>query len=139
MSQKTIRVPARPLVVHDGDTTLFLLDLHGRGLNENGCVTEWVRLRDYSARELTDTAETDPLGYDRLDGPTAQKAAAYALNGAQEIIVELVGTDQPSHTVSGQSLDRYLGWIWIDGEALGPVLEQQHAVANVAVEGAAHP
>lgn len=135
MTQKTIRVPAQPIVVHDGDTALFLLDLHGRGLRENGCVTEWVRLRDYSARELADTAATDPLGLNRVDGPTAQQIAGQVLTTAREIIVELVGTDQPTHAVSGQSLDRYLGWIWVDGQPLGPILEAQHAVANIAVEG----
>lgn len=134
-TQKIIRVPARPIVVHDGDSYLLLLDLHGRGLQENGCITEWVRLRDYSARELSDTAPTDPLGLNRVDGPTAQQIAGAALNTANEIIVELVGADQPTHTVSGQSLDRYLGWMWIDGQPLGPILEQQHAVANIAVEG----
>lgn len=134
-TQQTIRVQARPLVVHDGDTYLMLLDLHGRGLNENGCVTEWIRLRDYSARELSDTAADDPQGLGRVNGVSAQGIAEDLLINAAEVIVELVGDDQPTHAVSGQSLDRYLGWIWVDGQPLGPILEAHHAVAAGAFEG----
>lgn len=126
-----IRPQARLLEAHDGDSYLMLLDLHGRGLGENGCVSEWIRLRDYSARELTDTAAEDPLGYGRVNGPIAKDIAATLLNAAGEIVVELKG---PEGTGS-QSFARYLGWIWVDGQSLGELLVEQHAAIAGKFEG----
>lgn len=133
--ESVIRVRALPLLVHDADSYLLLLDLHGRGLTENGCVSEWVRLRDFSGRELSDTAAEDPLGLGRVNGPTARTLAAKALNGAQEVMVELVGPAEPSHAVTGESLGRFLAWLWVDGVPLGPKLAGEHAVAGGAYVG----
>lgn len=126
-STPVIRPLAQILRVEDADTYLMLLDLHGRGLGENGCVTEWVRLRDYSARELTDVAAEDPKGLGRLDGPDAVAVATQILAGAGEVVVELLGPD--GGRVSSESLGRYVGWVWVDGQSLGARLEAEHAVA----------
>lgn len=127
VSTPVIRPRAEVLRIQDADTYLMLLDLHGRGLEENGCVTEWVRLRDYSARELTDTAADDPKGLGRLPGPEAAEVATMILGGASEIVVELLGPEGGS--VSSESFARYVGWVWVDGQNLGDLLAAQHAVA----------
>lgn len=132
-SAPVIRPLARVLEVHDADTYLLLLDLHGRGLDENGCVTEWVRLRDYSARELEDTAATDPKGLGRLPGPDAQAVAQQTLAGAGRVVVEVLGPEGGS--VSSESFSRYVGWVWVDGQNLGDLLAAQHAVAAGKFEG----
>lgn len=130
-STPIIRPLARVLEVRDADSYLMLLDLHGRGLTENGCVSEWIRLRDYSARELSDTAPEDPLGYGRVDGPAAKNIAASLLANRAQIVVELKG---PEGTGS-QSFARYLGWIWVDGQSLGELLVAQHAAVAGKFEG----
>lgn len=133
--QPIIRPQASIVEVHDGDTFLFLLDLHGRGLEENGCETEWVRLRDFSARELSDTAPTDPLSLGRVTGPAAKEIAATILAAAHQIIVEILGPDSDNASVSTQSFGRYVGWVWVDGQSLGDLLQAQHAVAAGKFEG----
>lgn len=119
----TIRPEATVIHVHDGDTYLMLLDLHGRGLAEDGCETVWVRLRDYSCRELTDTAATDPKGAGRVNGPAAQQIATKTFAAAAQITVELKGPDGNG----AESFGRLVGWVYVDGQSLGEMLVAAHA------------
>lgn len=132
-STPVIRPLAQVMRLNDADSYLMLLDLHGRGVMENGCVTEWIRLRDYSARELTDTAAEDPKGLGRLPGPQALAVATQILGSAEEVVVELLGPE--GGNVSSESFARYVGWVWVDGQSLGELLEAQHAVAHGKFEG----
>lgn len=126
-----IRPRAQLVRVHDGDTYLLLLDLHARGLSQDGCQSVWVRLRGYSARELSDTAAEDPKGLGRVDGPAARDAAQAAFAAATEILVEIQGPAGASSI----SFDRLAATIYVDGQDLGVLLEAQHAVAAGAFEG----
>lgn len=133
-TQPCIRPRASVIRVHDGDTYLMMLDILGCGLAQNGCETAWVRLRDYSARELTDTAPADPKGYGRVDGPTARDIAQTLLNAAGEITVELLGpTATGTYTV--QTFGRFAGAVFVDGQELGELLVAQHAVVSGKFEG----
>lgn len=118
--------------VHDADTYLMLLDLHARGLDEDGCETAWVRLRDYSGRELDDVAAEDPKGLGRLPGPEAQSIAQELLVKASQVTVELKGPDGAGVA----SFGRLVAWVWVDGQSLGELLAAQRAVAAGKFEGA---
>lgn len=126
-----IRPRASVLRVHDGDSYLLLLDLLGRGLSEDGCESMWIRLRGYSARELSDTAPMDPKGLGRVTGSEAQSLAQEALVNAEHITVELQGP--AGH--AAETLGRCVGTVYVDGQNLGELLAAEHAVAAGVYEG----
>jgi hypothetical protein len=132
LSAEIVRPQVALHEVHDGDTYWVLVNwLRDKTPPWNHAELVSVRLRDYSARELRDTAVVDPKGLNRVDGPTATQIAAAVLTSASDITVEFQGLD---------SMGRPVVWVWIDtadgaGLSLGQVLLAKRAVAQIAAMG----
>lgn len=112
---------------HDGDSYWFqvnwLADKHRPWF---GSEILLLRLRDYGARELLDTAQTDPKNLGRVDGPTAKLMATDTLDRAGSVCAEFHGLNDFANPVV---------WIWIDGQSLGEILLQQKVVGITKTKG----
>lgn len=111
-------VRAHVLEVHDGDTYRLLLDVLNNRF-QIGAVTAPIRLRDYSCPELSERG-----------GQQARDIASQLLAGADEVLVELKGQ---------RSFGRLVGWVWVDGDPLGPLLVQHGAARPGAFMGSEPP